>query len=160
MKTWWLRTKKIVRFLAIREGAVARIVVAGPPPLIHSHRFLLRSALLAVFGLAPSVVGAASVRARFDLDDRRGSPFPSDRFTVADASQNTGLRVTLPKPDCTVRPNDCFNLDVINTLDGFNVQPRLSIPFDGAINVTSVSSQTVFLVSLGSTLGVATPAER
>ena len=92
------------------------------------------------------------MRARFDLDDRRGSPFPSDRFTVADANQNTGLRVALPKPDCAVRPNDCFNLDVINTLDGFNVQPRLSIPFDGAIDVTSVSSQTVFLVSVGSTL--------
>jgi hypothetical protein len=32
------------------------------------------------------------------------------------------------------------------------VQPRLSIPFDGTIDVTSVSSQTIFLVSLGSTL--------
>lgn len=74
------------------------------------------------------------MRASFDLDDRRGSPFPSDRFTVADVTQNTGRRVTLPKPDCAVQPNDCADFDVINTLDGFNVQPRLSIPFDGPID--------------------------
>ena len=34
-------------------------------------------------------------------------------------------------------------------LDGFNVQPRLSIPFDGQIDVTTVTSETVFLVPLG-----------
>jgi hypothetical protein len=51
------------------------------------------------------------------------------------------------------RPSDCADLDVINnTLDGFNLQPRLSIPFDGPIDVTTVTSQTVFLLSLGSTL--------
>jgi hypothetical protein len=57
----------------------------------------------------------------------------------------------LPKPDCGTRPSDCADLDVINTLDRFNVQPRMSIPFDGAIAPSSVSSQTVFLVRLGST---------
>src|SRR5262249_49937540 len=71
-------------------------------------------------------------------------------FTVDDPSQNTGLRVNLPKPDCAARPSDCEDLDVINTLDGFNLQPRLSIPFDGAIDVETVNSRTVFLVSLGS----------
>jgi hypothetical protein len=114
--------------------------------------------LLGLLVLAPPLAGAAGVRARFDLDDRRGSPFPSDRFTVADVTQNTGCRVTLPKPDCAVRPNDCADLDVVNTLDGFNVQPRLSIPFDGPIDVTSVTSQTVFLVRLGSTLPGGAPS--
>jgi hypothetical protein len=104
---------------------------------------------LALLGAAPSLAVAAGVRAHFDLDDRRGSPFPSDRFTVADTTQNTGLRVNLPKPDCTARPNDCQDLDVINTLDGFNVQPRLSIPFDGPIDVSTATSDTVFLVRLG-----------
>ena len=41
---------------------------------------------------------------------------------------------------------------MINTLDGFNLQPRLSIPFDGPIDVSTVSSHTVFLISLGSTV--------
>ncbi len=42
-------------------------------------------------------------------------------------------------------------MDVINTLDGFNLQPRLSIPFDGPIDVDTATSETVFLISLGST---------
>jgi hypothetical protein len=57
--------------------------------------------------------------------------------------------MNLPKPDCAVRPSDCADIDVINTLDGFNLQPRLSIPFSGDIDVSTVSSQTVFLIRLG-----------
>ena len=42
---------------------------------------------------------------------------------------------------------------MLNTLDGFNLQPRLSVPFDGPIDVKdSVNSRDVFLVSLGDTL--------
>ena len=37
---------------------------------------------------------------------------------------------------------------MINTLDGFNLQPRLSIPFTGPIDVSTVSSRNVFLVRL------------
>src|SRR5947207_3811129 len=33
-------------------------------------------------------------------------------------------------------------------LDGFNLQPRLSIPFSGPIDVNTVNSSTVFLVKL------------
>jgi hypothetical protein len=91
----------------------------------------------------------AGVQALFNLEVPAGGPFPSDRFTVPDWRQETGLRVSLPKPNCGARPSDCADLDVINTLDGFNVSPRLSIPFDGPIDPTSVSSQTVVLVKLG-----------
>src|SRR5215213_8822930 len=92
------------------------------------------------------------IHALFDLTSQTGGPFPSDRFTVADSSQNTGLRVNLPKPDCDARPSDCEDLDVINTFDGFNLHPGLSIPFDGAIDTATVTSDTVFLVSLGDAL--------
>ncbi len=54
-------------------------------------------------------------------------------------------------PDCAVRQSDCEDVDVINTLDGFNLQPRLSIPFDGTIDVETVNSETVFLISPDST---------
>ena len=93
-----------------------------------------------------------AVHALFDLTSPTRGPFPSDRFTVADPSHNTDRRVNLPLPDCSVRPSDCEDLDVINTLDGFNLQPRLSIPFDGPIDVNSVTSETLFLISLGDTL--------
>src|SRR5437879_11787247 len=91
----------------------------------------------------------AAVEALFDLSLPAGSPFPSDRFTVDDHDQKTGLRVSLPKPACAGGVSDCADIDVINTLDGFNLQPRLSIPFSGPIDVSTVSHRTVFLVRLG-----------
>ncbi|MGQ4601406.1 Ig-like domain-containing protein [Nocardia sp. R6R-6] len=97
---------------------------------------------------------AHSVQAIFNLADRdKGQgPFPSNRFTVHDNEQNTRRRVDLPKPECALRPSDCVDIDVINTLDGFNITPRISIPFDGEIDLSTVSSETVFLRKLGSTL--------
>ena len=90
--------------------------------------------------------------ARFDLpfDSPQDGPFPSNWFTVEDGTQNTGLRVSLSKTECQV--SDCEDLDVINELDGFNLQPRVSIPFSGTINPHTVTGETVFLVGLGSTL--------
>jgi Bacterial virulence factor lipase N-terminal len=76
------------------------------------------------------------------------TPFPSDQFTVEDISQNTGRRVQLPLPDCSTRPSDCVDASILNSLDGFNLQPRISIPFDGPIDVSTVTSTTVFLIRL------------
>src|SRR6516164_10305510 len=92
-----------------------------------------------------------STFAAFDLANPNSGPFPSDRFTVADSSQLTGLRVDLPLPDRTTRPSDYEDISVINTLDGFNLQPRLSISFDGPIDVSSVNSNDVFVIRLGET---------
>src|SRR5215217_2423757 len=92
-----------------------------------------------------------STFAAFDLGARESGPFPSDRFTVADSSQLTGRRVDLPLPDRVARPSDYDDISVINTLDGFNLQPRLSIPFDGPIDVNSVNSKDVFVIRLGDT---------
>src|SRR6266849_2221008 len=103
-------------------------------------------AALSLTSLSFTGEALASVHALFDLSTPSGGPFPSDQFTVPDHSQNTRRRVNLPLPNCTVRPSDCVDLSVINTLDGFNLQPRLSIPFDGAIDVNTVNSSTVFLV--------------
>ena len=102
---------------------------------------------LACAAAAPAAL-AQGVEARFDLTDPLGGPFPADRFTVPDGTQLTGLRVNLPRPDCSVRPSDCNDIDVLNTLDGFNLQPRLSIPFTGPIDVATVSSETLFLFKL------------
>jgi pimeloyl-ACP methyl ester carboxylesterase len=99
-----------------------------------------------------SARAAAQAHALFDVNTTTGTPFPSDLFTLADASQNTGLRVNLPKPDCSARPSDCEDLDVLNTLDGFNLLPRLSVPFDSPIDVATATSESIFLISLGSTL--------
>ena len=110
-----------------------------------------RWAAAIVFLSVPLVAMADGVSVRFDLSDPAASPFPSDRFSVPDWSQNTYRRVNLPKPNCAVRPSDCADIDVINTLDGFSSQPRITVPFTGAIDVSSVNSNTVFLMNLGDT---------
>ena len=112
---------------------------------------LRRALLLALLTFVASASLAShrqAVQPRFDLSSPEGGPFPSNRWTTFDWSQNTGLRVNLPKPDCAVRPSDCADIDVLNTLDGFNIQPRISIPFTGPIDPSSVNSSNVFLISL------------
>src|SRR5262245_46562297 len=89
-----------------------------------------------------------STFAAFDLDTPDSGPFPSDRFTVADASQLTNRRINLPLPDAASRPSDYNDVAVINTLDGFNLQPRLSLAFSGPIDASTVNSNTVFLIKL------------
>jgi hypothetical protein len=89
-----------------------------------------------------------STFAAFGLDAPDHGPFPSDRFTTPDVSQLTGRRINLPLPDPAARPSDYADLSVLNTLDGFNPQPRLSIPFSGPIDVNTVGSSTVFLIKL------------
>jgi Bacterial Ig-like domain len=76
-------------------------------------------------------------------------PFPTNLDTVADSSQVTGLRVNLPLPSCSARPSDCADDAVINSLDGFNIQPRIRIPFSGPIDLATVSSSNIFLVGPG-----------
>jgi hypothetical protein len=73
-------------------------------------------------------------------------PFPTNLDTVADSSQVTGVRVNVPLPPCATFPSDCADDAVLNSLDGFNIQPRIRIPFSGPIDTSTVSSSTVFLV--------------
>jgi len=117
---------------------------------------LLRRCAAAAIGcafLATSLCALADepVRVRNDPRDIAAAIFPSDRYTVRDGSQITLRRVKLPKPDCTVRPSDCADIDVVNTLDGFSTQPRITVPFTGDIDPDTVDSDSVFLVNLGDT---------
>ena len=73
-------------------------------------------------------------------------PFPTNLDTVADSSQVTDLRVNLPLPSCSARPSDCADDAVLNSLDGFNIQPRITIPFSSAIDLHTVSNSNIFLV--------------
>ena len=107
--------------------------------------------ILTMPGRRSGIVHAAGgVQPMFDLDAISGSPFPSDLFTVPDDTQNTGILVNLPKPDCGSYPYDFVEIDLVNELDGFHVQPRASIPFSGPIDPTSVTSQNVFFLKLDS----------
>jgi hypothetical protein len=117
--------------------------------LTEKYSFPRRTAILLVAALflAPALAAAAT-HPLFNLQSTTTSPFPSDRFTVFDRQQLTGLRVNMPLPNCATRPSDCADLTLLNQLDGFNLQPRLAVPFDGAIDPATVSSKTVFLIKV------------
>ena len=104
--------------------------------------------LLVAAALLVPALALAETHPLFNLQSTTQSPFPSDRFTAFDSQQLTGLRVNVPLPNCATNPSDCADLTLLNQLDGFNLQPRLSIPFDGAIDVSTVNSSTVFLLQL------------
>jgi hypothetical protein len=104
-------------------------------------RTVLRATLFAALALAFPGAALAATSA--------GQPFPSNLYTVGDSTQITGLRVDLRKPDCATHPSDCADVAVLDTLDGFNIQPRISIPFSGPIDLSTVSSSTVFVVGPG-----------
>lgn len=119
-------------------------------PLPEQNSFLRRAVLfLVAVALLTPALALAETHPLFNLQSTTQSPFPSDRFTVPDEQQLTRLRVNLPLPNCASRPSDCADLTLLNQLDGFNLQPRLSIPFDGAIDVSTANSNTIFLVKLG-----------
>ena len=120
-------------------------------------RLLVAAATLSLFSF---VVLADGVSVRVDPDDPAGVPFPSNRFTVFDGTQNTLRRVSLPKPDCSVRVSDCRDIDVINELDGFSTQPRITVPFTGDIDPATVNSDTIYLLNLGDTLTMSGSGER
>ena len=78
-----------------------------------------------------------------------GQSTPTNLDTVADATQLTGLRVDLPLPNCAANALRCDDVSVLDTLDGFNIQPRLTIPFSGPIDLSTVSSSNIFLIGPG-----------
>src|SRR5712671_6622190 len=118
-------------------------------PRTEQYSFIRRTIifLVAVAVLTPALA-LAETHPLFNLTSSTQSPFPSDRCTVFDSQQLTGLRVNVPSPNCATHPSDCADIALVNQLDGFNLQPRLSIPFDGAIDVSTVNSSTVFLIKL------------
>src|ERR1051326_5735623 len=120
-----------------------------PTTLTEQYSFVRRIfVLLVAAALLTPALASAATHPLFNLSSSAQSPFPSDRFTVFDTQQLTGLHVNLALPNCATRPSDCADLTLLNQLDGFNLQPRLAIPFDGAIDSSTVNSNTVFLITL------------
>jgi hypothetical protein len=121
-----------------------------------SLAFAFRRFALAAAFASVAVGASAGVSVRFSSSDPTATPFPSDRFTVREWHNSTFRRVNLPLPaDCTSTPakaTECADLAVVNELDGFSTQPRVTVPFTGAIDPASVSSDTVYFVNLGDTL--------
>jgi hypothetical protein len=119
---------------------------------------LLATALAATGLVSPAVASTTSTRLVHVLHG--GNPqvtavFPNDRFTVLDSRQVTGRRIHLPMPRCTrATYSICDGVKLLNTLDGFDIQPRVYVPFSGAINVRTVTPKTVYITGPGRRAGI------
>jgi Big-like domain-containing protein len=76
------------------------------------------------------------------------SVFPSDRLTAPDPRQSTGRRVALPSPDCGVDAAGCDEIRLLNELDGFSVNPRISVRFSEPIALETLTRAAAFIVPL------------
>ena len=82
------------------------------------------------------------------------SLFPSNDLTVPDPAQRTGLRVALPQPDCSTQPTFCHSVALLNQLDGFDLDPRLALGFDGPVDFADVSGTTISTAGGGWQTGI------
>jgi hypothetical protein len=126
---------------------------------MRTRRLLAASALLlavAAVGLAPpsGAAGASAPLAVRDGATPETAVFPNDRFTVPDAAQLTGLRIAMPVPECDeATRSTCETLEILNTADGFDLQPRFFIPFTGDIDVTTVTPESLYVEGPGGRVG-------
>jgi hypothetical protein len=73
-------------------------------------------------------------------------PFPDNAFTVADTAQATGRRVNLPVAGCSAQGSSlCDDLALVNQLDGFDIRPRVTLPFTGVVDLKTVTPTTVHI---------------
>jgi Bacterial Ig-like domain len=86
--------------------------------------------------------------------------FPDNAFTVSDRNQVTSRRVNfrlgvdypavggVVQRACTSADYSiCDAFSQLNKLDGFDLQPRVTVPFTGAINLASVNDADFFITS-------------
>jgi hypothetical protein len=72
---------------------------------------------------------------------------PSNTYTVSDSAQLTGRRVNLPLPNCDVaNSSTCDDLRLLNLQDGFDLRPRVTVPFSGPIDVSTVNGANLFVI--------------
>src|SRR5439155_19186098 len=128
------------------------------PEAVPMHR---RSPIAIAMLLAAGVAVPAPASAETPVHVLRGSDpgitaaFPNDRFTVTDPRQVTGRRVHLTVPRCTAATSStCDTVRLLDRLDGFDIQPRVSIPFSGPIDIGTVGPQTVWVEGPGLRAGL------
>lgn len=109
---------------------------------------------LAACLLAGGPVDAAGVKVRFDPSRPEIGPFPTDFLTAPATNTLTGRRVRMPLPDCASNASACRELELVNELDGFNVQPRIRVRFTAAVNPETLKDGLYF-VALDDTTGAA-----
>ena len=108
-------------------------------------RSLLLMAVL-IASIIPMTVSAASRVQVLTGSTPDSRIMPSNSFTVADPSQITGIRLNLPVPACGASNiSVCDDLNLLNLQDGFDLRPRVTVPFSGPIDPSSVTATDFYV---------------
>ena len=86
-------------------------------------------------------VWCGSTRVLFEPASISVGPFPANALSVPNPLQKTGIQVNLPLPEgCTAgsSANQCVNIQLLNELDGFSLNPRLMVCFSGQIDPSTL----------------------
>ncbi len=110
---------------------------------------VLSAGLAAVLAVAPAGPAASAPAGPPTGSATVVSLFPSDSLSVADPGQLTGRRVSLPVPDCATHPTDCNTVELLNQLDGFDLDPRLALRFDRPVDAAEVAAGTTIRAAGG-----------
>jgi hypothetical protein len=106
----------------------------------------LLMATVAVAALLPITASAAPAVKVLTGSTPDTRIMPSNNFTVPDAAQLTGRRVNLPVPVCDATNSSiCDDLTLLNLQDGFDLRPRVTVPFSGPIDVGTVNAASFYV---------------
>src|SRR5947208_1916177 len=116
--------------------------------------------LIALVGGVLTAVPAATARVSvLHGSTYRARIFPDDFFSVRDTGNITRKRVNFRKgidyPACnSSNYSICDGFAMLNTLDGFDLQPRVTVPFSGPISVGSVNLSNFYVRGAGGRTGL------
>src|SRR3954452_7499475 len=120
-----------------------------------------------IAGLAMALLVALGTSSAAAVSVKRGAHygariFPDNAFTVRDKAQLTGLRVRFRRgldyptvggrvrKDCTSGTYSiCDSFRELNRLDGFALQPRVTVPSPGSRRLASVNDNDFFITAPG-----------
>ena len=112
--------------------------------LLKSRSLLLAATLVAALLPVPASA-AAPVRVLTGATPETRM-MPSNVFTTADANQLTARRINLPVPACdAAHQSICDDITLLNLEDGFDLRPRVTVPFTGAINPSTVNGSDFYV---------------
>src|SRR2546426_1501112 len=99
---------------------------------INHSALVLSVAMATAWPLSPAVADKGGTPDKdgvypiFGLAAPSDGPFPSDRFTELDETQNTCQHVSLPAVDCASQPSECLERGMLNQFDGDRKSTRLN----------------------------------
>jgi hypothetical protein len=114
------------------------------------------AASVAASGVMATPALAAPAVAVIQGDHYGARIFPDNFFAVADAAQVSGLRVNfragVDYPACdSSNYSICDAFAMLDHLDGFDLQPRVTVPLTGAVDLTTVDDSNFYITDDGGT---------